>query len=239
MDTLKNKPGVFLWSRVILMPPALLAFSIVLVSLMMPGGFSSLDPEKEVISTKDFAGSLEYLGIAITKENTHVWGTSPVIDRQTGKVHLFVAEWDSRAMPFSEGWWHISQIAHYVGDSPEGPFQFVGYVAEDADGTLMNSEGGIGAWGTYGKTANWCGYFGKRRFCPDITEGIVIMNHPDNFGGNCPWLTRDYGHLSPSPFNFREKPTTYAKGESFKLSYRVVLFAGTPQEVHLDAVFKG
>ena len=105
-------------------------------------------------------------------------------------------------------------------------------------GTLMNSKGGIGAQGTYGKTANWCGYFGKRRFSPDITEGIVIMNHPDNFGGNCPWFTRDYGHLSPSPFNFRKNATTFAKGESFKLSYRVVLFAGTPQEANFDAVFK-
>jgi len=105
-------------------------------------------------------------------------------------------------------------------------------------GTLMNSEGGINAKGTYGKPAAWCGYFGKRRFRPDVTEGIAIMNQPDNFGGNCPWFTRDYGHLSPSPFNFRKKPTTLAKGDSLKLSYRVVLFAGSPQEAKLDAVYK-
>lgn len=105
-------------------------------------------------------------------------------------------------------------------------------------GTLMNSKGGIGAKETYGKTANWCGFFGKRRLRPDVTEGIVIMNHPENFGGKCPWFTRDYGHLSPSPFNFRKKTTKIAKGKSFKLSYRVVLFAGTPQEANLDAVFK-
>jgi hypothetical protein len=104
-------------------------------------------------------------------------------------------------------------------------------------GTLINSEGGIGAKGTYGKTANWCGYFGKRRLSPDVTEGIVIMNHPDNFGGKCPWFTRDYGHLSPSPFNFRKKETTIPKGKLLKLSYRVVLFAGTPKERNLDAVF--
>jgi len=105
-------------------------------------------------------------------------------------------------------------------------------------GTLMNSEGGIGAKGTYGKTADWCGFFGKRRFRPDVTEGIVIMNHPENFGGKCPWFTRDYGHLSPSPLNFQKKPFKLAEGNSFKLSYRVVLFAGTPQEANLDAVFK-
>ena len=105
-------------------------------------------------------------------------------------------------------------------------------------GTLMNSEGGIGAKGTIGKTADWCGFFGKRSLRPDVTEGIVIMNHPENFGGKCPWLTRDYGHLSPSPLYFQKKPFKLAKGESFKLSYRVVLFAGTPQEANLDGVFK-
>jgi hypothetical protein len=105
-------------------------------------------------------------------------------------------------------------------------------------GTLMNSEGGIGAKGTYGKTADWCGYFGKRRFRPDVTEGIVIMNHPDNFGGKCPWFTRDYGHLSASPLKFQKKPFKLAEGSSFKLSYRVVLFVGTPREANLDGIFK-
>ncbi len=105
-------------------------------------------------------------------------------------------------------------------------------------GTLINSEGAIGAEETYGKTADWCGFYGKRRFRPDITEGIVIMNHPENFGGKCPWLTRDYGHLSPSPFNFRKKTTKIAEGTSLTLNYRIVLFAGTPQEANLDALYK-
>jgi hypothetical protein len=105
-------------------------------------------------------------------------------------------------------------------------------------GTLINSEGGTGAKGTYGKTADWCGYFGKRHRRPDVVEGIVIMNHPDNFGGNCPWFTREYGHLSPSPFYFRDKPWTLAKGKSIRLNYRVVLFAGTPHEAGLDAIYK-
>jgi len=107
-------------------------------------------------------------------------------------------------------------------------------------GTLINSNGAIGANGTYGKKANWCGFYGKRRLNPSVTEGIVIMNHPKNFGGNCPWFTRDYGHLSPSPFNFKHKnkPFTVAQGESFELKYRVVLFAGTPKEARLNNVYK-
>jgi len=62
-------------------------------------------------------------------------------------------------------------------------------------GTMFNSEGGINAAGTYGKTSKWCGYYGPRKLNPDVTEVIVIMNHPENFGGDCPWFTRDYGHL--------------------------------------------
>jgi len=105
-------------------------------------------------------------------------------------------------------------------------------------GTLMNSAGGTGAEGTYGKAADWCGYFGKRRLRPDVVEGIAIMNHPKNFGGNCPWFTRDYGHLSPSPFAFLDKPWTLAKGESLELNYRVVLFAGTPRQADLDSIYQ-
>ncbi|WP_339911247.1 PmoA family protein [Symmachiella dynata] len=105
-------------------------------------------------------------------------------------------------------------------------------------GTLMNSHGDINAKGTYGKTADWCGYFGKRKLRPDLVEGICIMNHPDNFGGNCPWFTRDYGHLSPSPLAFLKSPWTMSEGETLDLRYRVVLHVGTPQEAKLNELFQ-
>jgi len=105
-------------------------------------------------------------------------------------------------------------------------------------GTMVNSHGGTGAEGTYGKTADWCGYYGKRRLRPEVTEGIAIMNHPENFGGDCLWFTRDYGHLSPSPFNFNKEPWTLAAGKTLGLRYRVVLFAGEPNSVGLNDVFK-
>ncbi|MFC1596964.1 PmoA family protein [Planctomycetota bacterium] len=104
-------------------------------------------------------------------------------------------------------------------------------------GVLMNSEGGVGAEGTYGKQATWCGFHGKRAFRPEVVEGIAIMDHPGNFGGNCPWFTRDYGHLSPSPFNFLDKPWRMEEGEILELKYRVVLHAGTPQQAGLDTIY--
>ncbi|MGM0531020.1 MAG: PmoA family protein [Bacteroidota bacterium] len=111
-------------------------------------------------------------------------------------------------------------------------------IAPTYGGTLMNSEGDIGAKGTYGKPARWCTYFGPRFLHPDITEGIAIMDHPDNFGGICPWFTRDYGHLSPQPFNFLKEPFRISKGETLVLKYRIVLYAGTPKEANLDALYE-
>src|SRR5262249_23699024 len=73
-------------------------------------------------------------------------------------------------------------------------------------GVLMNSEGGAGADGTYGKPARWCGYHGKT--AGDAVEGLAIMDHPENPWAPCPWFTCDYGHLSPSPFAFIRQPWT-------------------------------
>ena len=42
-------------------------------------------------------------------------------------------------------------------------------------GTLLTSHGAGDVAGSYGKMADWCGYYGKRRLRPDVTEGIVIM----------------------------------------------------------------
>ena len=104
-------------------------------------------------------------------------------------------------------------------------------------GVLMNSEGGIGAEGTYGKEARWCGYHGKRAARPDVVEGIAIMTHPDNPWRPI-WFTRDYGHLSPSPFNFLDKPWRFDKGKSILLKYRVVLHAGSPAEAQLNRLYE-
>lgn len=105
-------------------------------------------------------------------------------------------------------------------------------------GVLMNSEGGVGAEGTYGQPARWCGYHGPRAARPDVVEGIAIMDHPRNPWAPCPWFTRDYGHLSPSPFNFLKEPWELPKGESILMKYRVVLHAGNPQEAKLDTLYQ-
>jgi hypothetical protein len=51
-------------------------------------------------------------------------------------------------------------------------------------GVLANSEGGIGADGTYGKPARWCGYHGKTY--KDVIESLAVMDHPANPWAPCP-----------------------------------------------------
>ena len=103
-------------------------------------------------------------------------------------------------------------------------------------GVLMNSEGQRGAEATYGKLARWCGYHGKT--APNVVEGLAIMEHPENPWNPCPWFTRDYGHLSPSPFAFIKQPWTLAKGKSIRLRYRVVMHVGTPKKAGLDELYR-
>ena len=73
---------------------------------------------------------------------------------------------------------------------------------------------------------------------PDIVEGIAVMDHPDNFEGISPWFTRDYGHLSPQPFNFLKEPFQMSKGETLVLQYRVVLYGGIPNEANLNSYYQ-
>jgi hypothetical protein len=115
-------------------------------------------------------------------------------------------------------------------------------------GTLINSEGRTGEEATFGKPAAWCGYFGKRQppagpsdsdsASNTVVEGIAILDHPGNPWASCPWFTRDYGFISPTPFQFIKEPWQLPAGKSVTLRYRVVLFVGDPKEAELDAIHK-
>ncbi|GGW47816.1 glycoside hydrolase family protein [Arenibacter certesii] len=72
-------------------------------------------------SEKSFADQWEYVGVAIEEPGYVIWGTSPVLG-DDGKIHLFVARWPGNTV--EPGWRSHSEIAHYVGDTPEGPFIF-------------------------------------------------------------------------------------------------------------------
>jgi hypothetical protein len=86
-----------------------------------------------------FADQWSFSGVAVQEAGYHVWCTSPVLD-DLGKVHLFVSRWP-RAFGVDPGWRSHSEIAHYVGDTPAGPFRF-------SDIALKGT--GLDTWDKYG-----------------------------------------------------------------------------------------
>lgn len=108
-----------------------------------------------------------------------------------------------------------------------------------AGGKLENSFGKMGEKATFGEPAGWCTYYNKRPGVPgDGIEGIALLNHPTNPWKDCRWFTRDYGFISPTPFNFLDKPWKLAAGKSVDLRYRVVAYAGTPTDADLEWIYK-
>ena len=78
--------------------------------------------ELQEVSPSSFADQWEFKGIAVEEPGYTIWGTSPILG-EDGKVHLFVARWPCE-LKVDPGWRTHSEIAHYVGNSPEGPFEF-------------------------------------------------------------------------------------------------------------------
>jgi len=60
--------------------------------------------------------------VAVEENDFTIWGSSPIMDTE-GRVHLFVARWPAE-LKVDPGWRSDSEIAHYIGESPEGPFKF-------------------------------------------------------------------------------------------------------------------
>lgn len=74
----------------------------------------------------DLALNLEYIGPALSDPDYFYWCISPIDDKE-GKTHLFVSRWKAKH-DFGDGmngWKNICEIAHCIGDSPEGPFRVV------------------------------------------------------------------------------------------------------------------
>jgi hypothetical protein len=106
-------------------------------------------------------------------------------------------------------------------------------------GRLRSSDRQEGEQQTFGKPARWCAFYGPRpQARGEPVEGIALMDHPANPWPDCPWFTRDYGFMSPTAFNWIEHPWRLAAGQSVRLRYRVVAFAGTPDDAGLDQLHR-
>ena len=110
-------------------------------------------------------------------------------------------------------------------------------------GVLESSEGLKGQENTLGKPARWMAFYGRRaKLTEEIVEGIAVFcpsKAPNPRFENCPWFTRDYGNISPTPMNWLgDKPFVLPMGDELSLRYRVVAFGGTPSEAGLNALWE-
>jgi hypothetical protein len=119
-------------------------------------------------------------------------------------------------------------------------------LAPTGGGVLESSEGKKGEKETIEKPARWLAFYGKRaKLKEEVVEGIAVFcpsKEPHRVFRDCPWFTRDYGNISPTPMNWLTKrgdnPFTLAKDEELKLRYRVVAFGGTPVEAKLNDLWE-
>jgi len=97
----------------------LIIVTLVLILTLLFGCI--VQPQRASAKLSFIASNLEWKGIAIQDENYTVWGCAP-IQGEDGKTHLFAARWPEKNV--NPAWRKSSEIAHYVADSPEGPFTF-------------------------------------------------------------------------------------------------------------------
>lgn len=72
----------------------------------------------------------KYIGPAIADANWYNWCVSPIKGKD-GKIHIFGSRWP--AVEGMEGWTGPNaEIAHFVSDSPEGPFKYVATVMKSS-----------------------------------------------------------------------------------------------------------
>jgi len=109
-------------------------------------------------------------------------------------------------------------------------------LSASSGGTLLCSTGARGEKETAGAAAAWCDVSGTRF---GMKEGLAIFESPKNRWYPSKWFTRDYGFLSPTPFNWLEDGLRLAKGETLELEYLVVVHAGDAAEAGIAALFSG
>ncbi len=105
-----------------------------------------------------------------------------------------------------------------------------------AGGTLINADGATGEKGTFGKATPWCGFSGTRN---GVTEGVALLQHPDNPWYPSRWFTRDYGFMSPTPMFWPPdgKAFRFSKDEQLRLRYRVVVHGGDSKSANIAQIF--
>ena len=97
--------------------------TFVILTALLPAAMATPAATNSVASVpiSAIARGLEWRGVALEEKEFTLWDVSPIVG-EDGKVHLFVGRWPEANV--DPAWRKSSEIAHYVGEKPEGPFQF-------------------------------------------------------------------------------------------------------------------
>lgn len=159
-----------------------------------------------------------------------IWAPSPTVRIMDFELDFNVLE-DLMIRPTGHSFFSVRMRPELsVGCMDHGPeFAHLG------TGTIVDSQGNIDEEETRETTSEWAAYYGDN---DGVTEGIAIIQHPDNPYYPAQWVTRDYGFISPSPFTFNDDPVEMEAGQNMFFKYRVVVFSGDHEEADIDGWYQ-
>lgn len=96
-----------------------------------PAPLPSAQGKRLKMPISDLALRLEYRGVSVTDPEHWYWCVSPIYDSQ-GRVHLFCSRWPVSKQGMGL-WFTQSEIVHFIGNTPEGPFVYAETVLSNAN----------------------------------------------------------------------------------------------------------
>lgn len=162
-------------------------------------------------------------------------GKEPVI-RDTRRITISAPSRDLRFIDFRIALKALTDIRILKTNHALFSARVVPELSVRSGGTLINAQGNTTEKNTFGIESPWCDYWGTRR---GITEGIAILENPDNRWYPCKWFTRDYGFFSPTPMYWLEDDHfDLDKEHILTLRYRVVVHTGDEKTAGIQEIFE-
>jgi hypothetical protein len=163
----------------------------------------------------------------------------PLVMRDQRSIRLRRAGDNAWCMDWNIDWTAVQDVRIEKTNHSLFALRSASDLAPVEQGRLVNAEGLAGEKATYGIRSRWCALSRGQATAPGgLIEGIALMDHPDNPWSPCPWFTRDYGFISPTPFNFMERPWELPAQRSVRVRYRVVWYAGVPAGERLEDFYQ-
>ena len=179
------------------------------------------------------------IGPAIEEEDYYNWCVSPIMGKDN-KVHIFSSRWPKRLG--MEGWIEKeAEIAHFVGDRPEGPFRYVGSVLTSdmlADPATMSAPHNPRLEYVDGKYILLYICQNPSKTGHNTRIGMMIaddINGPWRFAGKNGGIVLD---VSTDPANWTSKAVIGIYNPAFlKIKGKYYIYFNCPRKPHAEASY--